>query len=243
VHLKEDRSCYASPIQREVLVRLATNPVVEEYFFLTGGSALSIFYLHHRTSEDLDLFSADKVELSTISFWIRTEWPYEHTIIRSSPQFLSLLVQEVRVEFVIDPLSERVKRERFGWESGQSLMVDTIKNIASNKLCTLVSRIEPKDFVDFYFLFKEIPKLKIEEVYAEAKRKEALLDDPPTAAYQLEEGTRFLKNHKELIPPLKKVLDLKDLFVFYDNLARRLYGVGNRQKNSRGVGGRADERW
>ena len=223
MHLREERSCYASSIQREVLVRLATNPVVEEHFFLTGGSALSVFYLHHRTSEDLDLFSVDKVELSPISFWIRTEWPYEHTIIRSSPQFLSLLVREVRVEFVIDPLSEKTKRERFSWESDHSLMVDTIKNITSNKLCTLVSRMEPKDFVDFYFLFKHVPKLKIEEVYAEAKGKEALLDDPPTAAYQLEEGTRFLKEHEELIPPLKKVLDLNDLFVFYDSLARRLY--------------------
>lgn len=225
MHLREDRSCYASAIQREVLLQLATNSVVKENFFLTGGSALSVFYLHHRASEDLDFFSVDKVELSSISFWIRTEWPYEHTIIRSSPQFLSLLVREVKVDFVIDPLSEKAKRERFSLESDHSLMVDTIENITSNKLCTLVSRMEPKDFVDFYFLFNDVPKLKIEEVYAEAKRKEALLDDPPTAAYQLEEGIRFLKDHKELIPPLKKGLDLKDLFVFYENLARRLYGM------------------
>jgi len=224
LQLKENKDCYASSIQREVLIRLAANPVIEEHFFLTGGSALSVFYLHHRVSEDLDLFSVNKVELSPISFWIRTEWPYQHTIIRSSPQFLSLLVQEVKVEFVIDPLSEITKRERFSLESDHSIMVDTIKNITSNKLCTLVSRIEPKDFVDFYFLFKNVPEMKIEEIYDAAKRKEALLDDPPTAAYQLEEGVRFLKGHIDLIPPLKKTLDLEDFFLFYDNLAMRLYG-------------------
>lgn len=34
----------------------------EQRFFLTGGSALALFYLDHRRSYDLDLFTSDEVE-------------------------------------------------------------------------------------------------------------------------------------------------------------------------------------
>lgn len=34
-------------------------------FFLTGGAALARFYLHHRETEDLDLFATPEVEIGT----------------------------------------------------------------------------------------------------------------------------------------------------------------------------------
>ena len=34
----------------------------DDRFFLTGGSALGIFYLDHRQSYDLDLFSTEEVD-------------------------------------------------------------------------------------------------------------------------------------------------------------------------------------
>jgi predicted nucleotidyltransferase component of viral defense system len=39
-----------------VLVQIITHPTIEEKFFLTGGTALSVFYLHHRLSNDLFSF-------------------------------------------------------------------------------------------------------------------------------------------------------------------------------------------
>lgn len=39
-------------------------------FYLTGGTALSCWYLHHRESYDLDFFSPDEVNPSRISKWI-----------------------------------------------------------------------------------------------------------------------------------------------------------------------------
>ena len=35
---------------------------VDQRFFLTGGSSLGLFYLHHRISYDLDLFTTCEVE-------------------------------------------------------------------------------------------------------------------------------------------------------------------------------------
>lgn len=74
---------------------MALDPTVADHFFLTGGTALSVFYLHHRASEDLYFFSVDEVELSDLSFSVRTEWPYDHVLLRSTPRFLSLLVKGI----------------------------------------------------------------------------------------------------------------------------------------------------
>jgi hypothetical protein len=47
---KENKQGYASEMQRNVLVSLLNNFLIQENFFLTGGTALSAFYLYHRLS-------------------------------------------------------------------------------------------------------------------------------------------------------------------------------------------------
>ena len=59
---QENKACYLSETQREVLVQLMTEPTIEQHFFLTGGTALAVFYLHHRMSNDLDLFTLSQVK-------------------------------------------------------------------------------------------------------------------------------------------------------------------------------------
>lgn len=43
--------------QESFLREVAKNPSLSRNFYLTGGTALAGFYLHHRYSEDLDFFS------------------------------------------------------------------------------------------------------------------------------------------------------------------------------------------
>jgi hypothetical protein len=227
VHPTEDVNCYASPLQRTILLQLADYPLISDRFFLTGGTALSVFYLHHRTSEDLDLFAVDQADLSEISFWIRTLWGADHAVVRSTTQFLSVLIREVKVDFVIDALSESGPRAR--WVCGEkSMMIDTLSNIAANNLCTTVSRMEPKDFIDFYILLKELPELSFEDLLEAARKREALLDDPPTAAFQLEDSIRFIRGHAQLLPRLKKSLDLEKMLAFYEDIAKMMYEKGRR---------------
>jgi len=73
--IREDKSCYRSTAQREVLMDLAGYPDIGNHFFLTGGTCLSVFYLHHRVSEDLDLFTRRPIPLSEIGAWIKRRWP------------------------------------------------------------------------------------------------------------------------------------------------------------------------
>jgi len=222
VQPKEDLQCYASPAQRDVLIRLADLSSIRDHFFLTGGTALSVFYLHHRTSEDLDLFSCESVDLKEIQFSIRTTWQSDQKIIRSTSRFVSLLIENVKVDIVVDPLSDRSSRDRLPVGSSQ-VLIDSLGNIGANKLCTLVSRTEPKDLIDFFFLLREFPELTFESLLGAAREREALFDDPPTAAFQLETGLHMLRDHESLIPRMIQPIDLQELTRFYEALAIELY--------------------
>ncbi len=220
--LSENQDFYASPIQRSILIGLAGNNVISEHFFLTGGTALSVFYLHHRTSEVLDFFTVESIDLSDIYHWIRTVWQNDQQLIRSSPEFLSLLIHNIKIEFVIDSLSEHSERPRVLID-GKSISVDTISNIGVNKFCTIVSRTEPKDYIDFYYLFRDVYEEKFENLYQEARKREALFDDPPTAAYQIEEGIRFIREHPQLLSQLRSSNEPDDFLSFFENVAKKLY--------------------
>ena len=46
-----------TPLQQQVLVALFDNGLADRGYYLTGGTALSAFYLQHRYSDDLDFFT------------------------------------------------------------------------------------------------------------------------------------------------------------------------------------------
>lgn len=223
INPQENKQGYLSETQREVLLQLLTEPTIEQHFFLTGGTALAVFYLFHRVSNDLDLFSLTPQNLADLHFWIKGIWPRESVAIKQSPNFLSCLIQETKVDLVIDPLSKHEERPSVTFENGRCLRIDTIHSIVSNKLCACVSRTEPKDYVDLYVILKKFPEIRFETVYSGAQAKDAIFDDPPTAAFQLEEGFVFLKENWKLLPRLRIDLNEKEFFAFYENLAMGMY--------------------
>jgi predicted nucleotidyltransferase component of viral defense system len=220
----EDKRCYASVAQRETLLDLLRHGDVAGTFFLTGGTALSAFYLHHRQSNDIDLFTRESVDLGALDFNLKTSFSSRYTKIKSSQNFLSLLINNVKIDFVIDPFSFDEPRPEYEIEAHLFLRLDTVRSIASNKLCAIVSRTEPKDFVDYYILFKKIEGLSFEKVLHDARAKEALFDDPPTAAYQMEQTLAFLRSSGQAFPSLLEPLNRQELFDFYDHTIQHLYG-------------------
>ena len=223
INPQEHKQGYLSAIQREVLLQLLTEPTIEQHFFLTGGTALAVFYLAHRVSNDLDLFSRTPQNLADLHFWIKRIWPQESVVIKQSPNFLSCLIRETKVDLVIDSLSIEEERPSVGFENGHRLHIDTMQSIVSNKLCACVSRTEPKDYVDLYVILKKLPEIRFETVYSGAQAKDAIFDDPPTAAFQLEEGLALIKEKPEIIPPLQTDFDYGDFLAFYENLTMWIY--------------------
>jgi hypothetical protein len=56
--------------QKILLTHFAEFPGASE-FYVTGGTALSAFYLEHRLSEDLHLFTGDEVEIEPILAFLK----------------------------------------------------------------------------------------------------------------------------------------------------------------------------
>ena len=46
--------------QKDILAIISKDKLICDNFYLTGGTALAEFYLHHRLSEDLDFFSENE---------------------------------------------------------------------------------------------------------------------------------------------------------------------------------------
>ena len=223
VKLKENIECYSRPSQRDVLIHIIDNETIKNNFFLTGGTALSVFYLHHRTSIDLDFFTIKKMPLDEIYFWIIRSWPNESQRINQNEYILQLLVKDIKVDIVHDPLAFDESREKYFFDGNKSVTIDSIRNIAAGKFTTLVSRREVKDFVDFFFLHKKTESMDFEIVYQDAQKKEAMFDDSPTVAYQLENNFSFIKQNPYAFPEMRTDFNHNEFYSFYEMLINKIY--------------------
>ena len=58
--------------QRKLLKIIGNNKNICQYFYLTGGTALAEFYLHHRLSEDLDFFSEEEIDSQIVFAFLKS---------------------------------------------------------------------------------------------------------------------------------------------------------------------------
>ena len=186
-------------------------------FFLTGGTALSAFYLQHRYSEDLDLFTLDSDAFDRVPLYAAdtaTRLTAFVASLQTAPQFhrykLSRKGESVIVDFVrevVPQISE--KKNRF-----EGIIVDTLEDITANKVCTVISRAEIKDYIDIYFLGRAGHPL--ENYIKEAQRKDAGVSQA-ALAYLMSEF-RLSKVPDFMVAPIA----LKDLQEYFQSLARKL---------------------
>lgn len=143
-------------------------------FFLTGGSALSIFYLDHRFSYDLDFFTRKDIDwnyLERLFIAVVIEINAEYSSITKAPFFHRYEIKRNHYREIIDFVIEKVpqideEKNKFG-----IITVDTQLEIGINKICTLLSRTELKDLIDLYFLTKK--GFKIKENIERARQKDS----------------------------------------------------------------------
>lgn len=146
-----------TPEQKIIFDQISTSKYIRSNFYFTGGTALSYYYLHHRYSEDLDFFSEDKLDTQALLLLMQ-EWSHTYNfsftqVFREVVYIFNLVFEngsELKVDFGHYP-HRRVRPEL----SYQGLAIDSLLDIAINKLLTVNQRTKVKDFVDLYFLLKE----------------------------------------------------------------------------------------
>lgn len=123
------------------------------WYTFTGGTALSEVYLQHRLSEDLDFFTRSPVADHIIHAFIdeaKASIGYESYEKRVfSGLFMYTLVfpdgDRLKLDFNEYDFSPVEQGKKLG-----NLSVDSLFDIAVNKLESILSRIKARDFVDLY---------------------------------------------------------------------------------------------
>jgi hypothetical protein len=163
------------PFQDEVLrlIQKTGSP-----FYLTGGTALCRCYLHHRYSDDLDLFvNADpnfKTHCDKILSLLKERLGWKTEVGTVAETFVRLMLEKEGAFLKVDLVNDT----RFHWGGFQECSiyyrVDNQRNILSNKLCSL-SRRDIKDLADILFI-SQTYDFEWEEIFEDAKQKDLWVD-------------------------------------------------------------------
>ncbi|MFB6306353.1 MAG: nucleotidyl transferase AbiEii/AbiGii toxin family protein, partial [Flavobacteriales bacterium] len=121
-----------------------------DHFYLTGGTAISKFYLNHRYSDDLDFFIHHSSHFKSIGENIFKQlkkfYKIDHTVTVHSDDFMRIIIrsgENLKIELIND-----IAYRWGGTKKAGEIPVDNICNIMANKLTALLSRDEPKDVFD-----------------------------------------------------------------------------------------------
>lgn len=143
-------------------------------FYLTGGTALSRFYLHHRYSDDLDFFNHDlhvfPEAFRLVHEKLREKWPLL-TVEVDARDFKRLRLDQGGLELKLDFVADRLPRVGMPVRVG-NLSIDTVRNILANKVCAILGRDEGRDIADIICISRE-RRFSWLEVLAEAEKKES----------------------------------------------------------------------
>ncbi|MBA4184489.1 MAG: nucleotidyl transferase AbiEii/AbiGii toxin family protein [Acidobacteria bacterium] len=187
----------------------------ESRFYLTGGAALVGFYLGHRETHDLNLFTLEN-EIENGFVIVRDaarNLGATVEAIQTAPDFRRLLIRRGDEAVVVDLAREYVFQLEAEKREIGGIRVDSPEEILANKLCALLSRSEIRDLVDV----RELEKagFSLENALFVAQRK-----DTGLTAAQLAWVLSQIKFGDDLIPPGNVLAaELRD---YLDDLIARL---------------------
>jgi len=210
-----ENSRASTPLKRDFLTAWFAE---DDRFFLTGGSALGMFYLDHRRSYDLDLFTPieDINTLSLGSQMIRIARLIGATcdVVQTTPDFLRFELRRGAEHELIDLVVDRVPQLDEEKRREGTVRVDTLREIIANKWAALLGRSELKDVVDLFFL--ERTGHDIFDGFEDARQKDAGLD--PAILSHLLQAVRIREIPGYMIEPLS----VEELQAFVDRLRQEM---------------------
>lgn len=180
--------------QKKILNLAAESPYFYERFYLAGGTALSEFYLKHRISEDLDFFSEHQEinHLYVINFFknransLKLEKVETKRVFGLLTLFLHFFDRNVlKVDFNYYPFPRIEKGTRY-----KNLEIESIYDIAVDKVHTIALNPRARDYIDIYFVIKE-KKYDFKKLLLDAKAKFDWDISPIDLGARLIEGSKL----------------------------------------------------
>jgi len=205
--------------QKRLLSLLAEEKIITANFYLGGGTALAEFYLHHRLSEDLDFFSEDEFEPQLISTLFKKikegvgikKVSYEQSFNRNL-FFLELENDSIKTEFTYFPFTRINAEQKMG-----KLSIDSLLDIAVNKVFTIYQKPRSRDFIDLYCILQQQKDWSVDDLAHQAQIKFDHFLDP------LQLAAQFVKSQElKDYPRMLDRIDEKDWQSFFMDEARRI---------------------
>lgn len=165
-------------------------------FYLTGGTALSRAYLHHRYSDDLDFFANGvlnfKQQVNAVIRELKDSGlQFETTV--ADEGFARIFIFAGECSLKIDFVNDVPFRSGIPFDTPIFSRTDNILNILSNKL-TALGRYELKDVVDIVFISGTVT-FNWENIFNDASEKDIWVN--PVNAVEILEQL-----------PIEKILDI-----------------------------------
>ncbi len=147
-------------------------------FYLTGGTALGRFYLHHRFSDDLDFFLDNGQDFTTeverFNKLLNAKFNINTKATVFTQDFVRLWISEdiaMKVEFVNDT------GEYWGQvREYKGIFLDNPGNVLANKIGAMLSRDEAKDVFDIVTIADHF-SFNWKTVYEQATRKQLMNEE------------------------------------------------------------------
>src|SRR3989338_6992291 len=198
-------SSILSKNQIAILSLLSKERLIVDNFYLTGGTALAEFYLSHRFSEDLDFFSEQEFDALFITSTFKKlrdkahirEINYEQSFNRNL-FFLEIDDETVKTEFTYFPFTRIESKKQFG-----DLYIDSLIDIAVNKLFTIYQKQRSRDFIDLYCILEKQREWTTANLIDKAQAKFDYHIDPLQLASQFVKA-ETLKDYPTMLKKLKQ---------------------------------------
>jgi len=154
----EQETKILTPQQKEFLDVVSEEKYLCRKFYLTGGTPLAAFYLYHRISEDIDLFCEEEINLLPIRAFLGKiqkklklkKVDYRRFLGLHSFELYFSEKEKLKVDFNYYPFPRIEKGIKY-----KNISVDSIYDIAVNKVHTIAVNPRARDFIDIYFIIKE----------------------------------------------------------------------------------------
>ncbi len=211
-----------TPKQLDFLELIQNEKQITKRFYLTGGTPLSEFYLRHRLSEDIDLFTQEnEVDPRLTDAFLKKISPKLSVQHIKRSQFLGLVSyqliykdkKKLKVDFNYYPFPRIEKGMMF-----KNLEVDSLYDIATNKIHTLFMKPRTRDYIDIYFIMKK-KNYSLQKLIMDAKAKFDWNIDRATLASQF---IKVKDIKKEELPKMLVPFEKNEMEKFFLEKAREL---------------------
>ena len=201
-----------TPKQLEFLELVKVEPEITKRFYLTGGTALAEFYLKHRLSEDIDLFTEEnEVDQKLVEAYLKkisvilSVKKIDRSVFMGLVSYFLIFKDgnKLKVDFNYYPFPRIEKGLKYG-----KLQIDSIRDIAANKVHTIFVNPRDRDYIDLYFIMKD-GNFNLSQLIRDAKIKFDWHIDKLTLVSQLlrVKEIKILETPKILVPFDKKEID------------------------------------